>query len=236
MKTETKPTEVTAILKPDSRRSFLKNAPLAFTALAGIVGFSAKANSAATCEATARQARGPFYPIVNQADKDTDLTTVQGRTGQATGAIVWVEGTVRDTACSVVPGALVEIWQACASGKYDHPNDPNTAPLDPDFQYWGRAVTDASGHYRFKTILPGAYPADQNWVRPPHIHFRIMKRGYHELITQMYFKGEALNADDLILKSLSASEQKSVIVDFVRTATGESAGVFDIQIKSVSPA
>lgn len=220
-----------------SRRSFIKNAPLALTAIAGIVGFASRANAAAalTCEATARQAKGPFYPIVNQADKDMDLTTVQGRAGTAVGEVVWIEGIVRDQACKIVPGTLVEIWQACASGKYNHPNDPNTAPIDPDFQYWGRAVTDANGHYRFKTILPGAYPADKTWMRPPHIHFRVIKRGYHELITQMYFAGEALNEDDLILKSLSEADQKSVVVDFLPNAiTGEKQGVFDIQIRSVT--
>jgi protocatechuate 3,4-dioxygenase beta subunit len=189
-----------------------------------------------TCETTARQAKGPFYPAANRADKDTDLTSVAGRAGQAIGVVVWVEGIVRDSECKVVPDTLVEIWQACASGRYDHPNDPNTAPLDPDFQYWGRAVTDVNGYYRFKTILPGAYPADVGWIRPPHIHFRVMKRGYNELITQMYFAGERLNDDDRILRSLNESEQKSVVVDFVPNASDERQGVFDIQINRVTGA
>src|SRR2546430_3692171 len=54
---------------------------------------------------------------------------------------------------------LVEIWQASASGRYTHPDDRNNAaPLDPNFQGWGKAVTDQEGHYLFKTILPGQYP------------------------------------------------------------------------------
>lgn len=217
-----------------TRRSFLKSAPLALTAIAGIASLTSRASAAPMCEATPRQAKGPFYPVVNQPDKDTDLTSVTGRTGRALGEVVWLEGTVRDGNCNVVSDVLVEIWQACASGRYNHPNDPNTAALDPDFQYWGRAVTDANGYYRFKTILPGAYPADVGWIRPPHIHFRVMKRGYHELITQMYFAGEALNADDRILNSLSVAEQKSVIVNFAPTASGERQGVFDIQIRNVT--
>ncbi len=220
-------------MNSQSRRSFLKNAPLAITAIAGISALTSKASAALTCEPTPRQAKGPFYPVVNQPDKDTDLTMVAGRSTRAVGEIVWVEGIVRDADCATVSDALVEIWQACASGRYNHPNDPNTAALDPDFQYWGRAITDANGYYRFKTILPGAYPADVGWIRPPHIHFRVMKRGYHELITQMYFAGEALNAQDKILKSLSASDQKSVVVDFAPSITGERQGVFDIQIQRV---
>ncbi len=218
-----------------SRRGFLKSSALALTALTGAGLAASKAAGAEICEITARQPKGPFYPVVNQADKDTDLTTVAGRSKQALGRVVWVEGTVRDQSCAVLSGVLVEIWQACASGRYDHPNDPNTAPLDPDFQYWGRAVTDANGFYRFKTIVPGAYPADTNWIRPPHIHFRVLKRGYHELITQMYFAGESLNQDDRILLSLPKADQAKAIVEFAPRVLGEEpTGIFDIQIKSVS--
>ncbi len=161
----------------------------------------------------------------------TDLTHVAGSSQKAIGTVVWVEGTVRDISCAPIEGALVEIWQACASGRYNHPNDPNTAPLDPNFQYWGRALSDKEGFYRFKTIIPGAYPADVDWVRPPHIHFRVLKRGYHELITQMYFAGEALNQKDRILQSLAPTDQSPAIVQFVAPPTGaEPVGVFDLQL------
>ena len=108
----------------------------------------------------------------------------------------------------------MEIWQACASGKYNNPGDPNTAPLDPNFKYWGETVTSSTGEYAFKTILPGAYPADTDWDRPPHIHFRVLKRGYHELVTQMYFKGEPLNDADKILENVPKQMRGDVIVDF----------------------
>lgn len=215
-----------------SRRGFLKKTGLALTAITGLKTLDAKA--AEVCGITAPQPRGPFYPVVNQLDKDTDLTSVQGSAAQAVGEVVWVTGTVKDQDCAPVAGVLVEIWQACASGRYNHPNDPNPAPLDPNFQYWGRAITDAKGHYAFKTIRPGAYPADRNWVRPPHIHFRAMKRGYHELITQMYFAGEALNADDRILRSLSPRDQAEAVVDFQVPPGGvEPVGVFDLKLAKV---
>lgn len=216
----------------NSRRGFLKSSGLALTALGSWKAIEASA--AQLCGVTAPQPRGPFYPIVNQADKDTDLTTVVGSSAKAVGEVVWVTGTVRDQNCAVVDGALVEIWQACASGRYNHPNDPNTAPLDPNFQYWGRAITDAQGRYAFKTIRPGAYPADRDWVRPPHIHFRVMKRGYHELVTQMYFAGEGLNADDRILQSMSPQDQNEAIVQFQTPSMGgEPVGVFDLKIAKV---
>ncbi len=183
---------------------------------------------------TPPQTEGPFYPVVDQTDKDSDLVQVNGSNLTADGEIVIVEGTLTDQHGVTVSNALVEIWQACKSGRYNHPSDPNTAPLDPHFQYWGKAVTDEQGHYRFRTIIPGSYPADVGWDRPPHIHFKISKRGYHELISQMYFMGEALNERDLILKGLSEADQKKVIVEFKTAPDKDYAlGRFDIQIDKV---
>ncbi len=69
-----------------------------------------------------------------------------------------MRGIVQDLSCRPVAGVNVEIWQACASGRYNNERDPNPAPLDPNFRYWGETFTDAAGAYEFKTILPGAYP------------------------------------------------------------------------------
>lgn len=184
-----------------------------FIVLGGLVAATrAFAQLRGVCAPIVQQPEGPFYPVKDQADKDNDLVVVKGASGQALGQVIIVQGIVTDQACQPVGGVLVEIWQACASGKYNHPSDPNTAKLDPNFQYWGKAVTDAAGAYRFRTIVPGAYPADRNWIRPSHIHFKVQKLGYHELITQMYFAGAKHNDTDLILKQLPLAEQKRVIV------------------------
>lgn len=180
------------------------------------------------------QPEGPFYPVEDQADKDTDLIFVQGRSQQAKGEVIYVQGVVKDQSCVAVPGVLVEIWQACATGKYNHPSDPNTAALDPDFQYWGKATTNAEGFYRFRTILPGAYPAGGSWIRPPHIHFKVHKLGYMELITQLYFSGNQLNAKDLILSRLPKTEQDKVVVPLKQTSDLEyPVAHFDISIEKI---
>ena len=127
---------------------------------------------------------------------------------------------------------MVEIWQACASGRYDHPRDSNPASLDPNFQYWGRALTDAAGAYRFKSVKPGAYPFAPDWTRPPHVHFRVAAPGFPLLITQMYFEGEDLNARDRILQGLSLSQRRLVTAAFdpVRGDRDRLAGRFDVVI------
>jgi protocatechuate 3,4-dioxygenase beta subunit len=72
-------------------------------------------------------------------------------------------------------------------------------------------------------------------VRPPHIHVRISRRGYHELVTQMYFAGEALNDHDLIRRELTTEDQARVTVAFepapAPAEPGSRLGVFDITLR-----
>ena len=93
---------------------------------------------------------------------------------------------------------------------------PPPAPLDPHFQGWAMVQIGKQGQFRFKTILPGAYPASRSWMRPPHIHFKISKLGYEELVTQMYFEGQKLNKLDLLLKRKSEAEQQSMIAKRIK--------------------
>lgn len=186
----------------------------------GVVASGSEALSQVCAGLTPQQPEGPFYPIDNQLDKDNDLTFNQSATGRPKGQLLYVRGVVTDQDCMPVAGALVEIWQACSTGKYNHRNDPNPAALDPNFQYWGQAVTDVQGRYIFKTIIPGAYPASTTWVRPPHIHYKVAKRGYRDLITQLYFKGNPLNAKDLILQELPVADRQKVVVDLSKPQAG----------------
>lgn len=215
-----------------NRRELLRNTLISSTAFVALPQLSLAQQCVPA--KTPAQTEGPFYPVIDQIDKDADLIIVDGSNKIAEGQIVVIEGQLTDQFCIPVHNALVEIWQACQSGKYNHPSDPNTAPIDPNFQYWGKAITNELGQYRFRTIIPGSYPADKNWRRPPHVHFKVSKLGYVELITQMYFKGEALNEKDLILKRLKPKDQSKVIVEFkVDKSTPHPIGIFDIQIEKI---
>lgn len=186
---------------------------------------------------TPEQPEGPFYPIHDQLDKDNDLTSVAGKSERAKGELIYVRGIATDEKCQPIKGALVEIWQACHTGKYNHPGDPNTAALDTNFQYWGKCVTNEKGEYLFKTILPGAYPAGDGWIRPPHIHYKISGFGFGELITQMYFLGNDLNDKDLILKRLSKPDQSKVVVELKDPPEGfepdSRIGTFNITLEKI---
>ncbi len=127
------------------------------------------------------------------------------------GQRIVVAGKVIDEDGRPVRGALVEIWQANAAGRYLHSRDHHPAPLDPNFAGAGRALTDDDGVYRFLTIRPGAYPwrNHPNAWRPAHIHFSLFGAAWaSRLVTQMYFPGDPLIPLDPILQSIPDEEAK----------------------------
>ena len=143
--------------------------------------------------------------------------------------MIEVAGQVLDAGCRPLPGSVVEVWQADMHGLYDHPRDPPRGRnFDPNFQGYARLTTGKDGHYRFVTIVPGAYPASRDWFRPPHIHFKVRAPSGRSITTQMYFAGHPLNGKDLILARLDPAERGSVEVAFDTVRTdGVRAGTFN---------
>ena len=199
-------------------------------------GFAASAVTASVIakpsNLTPTNPEGPFYPTHQQADKDTDLTLISGNAERAQGKVIRVTGQVLDEKGNPVEGALVDIWQANTFGRYHHEDDTSTAPEDPNFQGWGMVKTDADGRYSFTTIKPGAYKVDGNWRRPPHIHYKVSRRGYHELTTQMYFAGESLNETDRLLRNVAEEDRDLLVVNF-KEIDGTPKGEFPIVLAKV---
>jgi len=183
---------------------------------------------------TPHQTEGPFFPLHDQADKDLDLTLIKGHAEHAQGEVLEVRGQVLDTDGKPVADALVDVWQANSHGRYAHERDPNPAPLDPHFQGWAKLTTDAEGRFRFRTIKPGAYPVAEGWTRPPHIHLKVARRGFHELTTQMYFAGDALNEIDRLLLAVPEAERAGLVVAFANVnGGGAPSGQFGIVLRRV---
>ena len=197
---------------------------------AGSFALTAGTAARAACSLTATQVDGPFYPISVDADYDADMTRLAAGGGRAEGQVIEVAGQVRDAGCNPVGGCVLEIWQANMHGRYSHPADTSDErPLDPDFQYYARITTDAEGRYRFMTIKPGSYAAIGNWIRPPHIHVKTHAAFNPSVTTQMYFAGESLNDEDLLLQALDPAQQRALVIAFDQTrADGVAKGTFDI--------
>jgi protocatechuate 3,4-dioxygenase, beta subunit len=152
---------------------------------------------------TFAQTYGPVFGHETIRATDRDLT--QQHAGEPLGERIIVSGKVLDGDGHPVRGALMEIWQANAAGRYKHKNDNHAAPLDPNFSGCGRLLTDENGGYSFVTVKPGAYPwkNHENAWRPAHIHFSLFGAGlFSRLVTQMYFPGDPLLAFDPIFNSI----------------------------------
>ena len=139
---------------------------------------------------TPGQTVGPFFGYALPFPGDADLVT------RAHPEAIRLHGYLHDGAGQPVPDALVEIWQADLAGRV--PRQPGSLHRDGwSFTGWGRAATDAAGHYTFTTVEPGRTDP----ARPPFLAVTVFARGLLDrLFTRVYLPGNdaALAADPLL--------------------------------------
>lgn len=173
-------------------------------------------------EATISELSGP--QLTGRLPEDADLTTNAGTGRESIGERIIVTGHVRDRTGEPVGGALVELWQANAAGRYVHERDEHAAPLDPNFLGVGRCHTTDDGAYRFVTVKPGAYPwrNHPNAWRPAHIHFSVFGRSVIDrLVTQMYFPGDPLHELDPIMQAVPEGARDRLVAAYDHAVTEE---------------
>jgi protocatechuate 3,4-dioxygenase beta subunit len=179
---------------------------------------------------------GPVFGAERLHANDGDLT--KQHSGEPIGQRLIVHGRVLDGDGRAIPETLVEIWQANAGGRYRHVVDTWPSPLDPNFNGYGRVLTDSEGRYRFTTIRPGIYPWGNhpNAWRPAHIHFSLFGRAFTQrLVTQMYFPDDPMLTRDPILLSIpDAGARQRLVSAYDHDATLESWALgyaFDIVLR-----
>jgi len=188
---------------------------------------------------TLSEETAPMFGHHMLGPQDSDLIHNYAQDGaSAIGPRIIVHGRVLDENGRGVPGALLEVWQANAGGRYRHKKESYLAPLDPNFGGCGRTITGADGSYEFRSIQPGPYPwpNGMNDWRPAHIHFSIFGHGFAQrLITQMYFEGDPhikLCPIVGILKTQAAIDALTAPLDMNRTVPMDSrAFKFDIVLR-----
>ncbi|MBP48091.1 MAG: hypothetical protein CMH53_09165 [Myxococcales bacterium] len=150
----------------------------------------AGADTNKTCVETADNIEGPYYAEGIPVRSDLDL---YGDVGDA----LLLSGVVRDIQCNVIENAVVHIWHADPGAVYHN----TTAEL----RYYGQVATDASGAFKFKTLMPGRY-LNGSQYRPAHVHCKVFVKGQLKLTTQIYFEDDPYNdidpfiVDTLIIK------------------------------------
>jgi protocatechuate 3,4-dioxygenase, alpha subunit len=156
---------------------------------------------------TSSQTVGPYLHI-GLTWLVTDNLVAPGVAGEP----ITIAGRITDGDGAPVGDALVEIWQANSHGRYAHPDDRGTAPLEPNFHGFGRVPTDENGTFRFTTIKPGRVPAPGGGLQAPHVNVTIFMRGMlKHLITRIYFPNDPANAGDGVLQSVPAARRETLV-------------------------
>ena len=156
-------------------------------------------------------------------------------TPETKGERIRIEGRVLDGLGEPLKDVLVEIWQANAAGKYNHPADHQDKPIDPSFRGWGRAGSDfQTGLYRFETIKPGPV-VGRKGHRPmaPHVNFWIVARGINiGLSTRMYFSDETeANTNDPVLNIIEQEARRQTLIAEREERGAEVVYRFDIRLQ-----
>jgi protocatechuate 3,4-dioxygenase, alpha subunit len=151
------------------------------------------------------------------------------------GERIIIEGRVFDGSGGAAKDVLVEIWQANAAGKYDHPADRQEKPLDDGFRGWGRTGTDfATGVYRFETVKPGSV-VGRSGRKPmaPHVTLWLAARGINiGLSTRLYFSDEvAANAEDPVLNIIEQPARRETLIAQRGERDGQVVYTFDIHLQ-----
>jgi len=149
-------------------------------------------------DVTPAQTPGPFFKPRSPERRSLLEPGIQGTK-------IVLDGRVLSTRCRPIEKALVDFWQADASGEYDNAG----------YRLRGHQFTDSAGKYRVETIVPGLYPG-----RTRHFHVRVQAPNRPVLTTQLYFPGEPENKRDGIFNPK--------LVMAVRDSADTKAGSFDL--------
>lgn len=111
-----------------------------------------------------------------------------------------------------VPDAMIEIWQANADGKYNHPDDRQDKQLESAFSGFGRLATNGEGGCEFLTIRPGRVPGKDGVPQASHINVSVFGRGIlKRLATRIYFADDPETLKDPVL-ALVPEERRGTLL------------------------
>jgi|ERR1700722_434153 len=161
---------------------------------------------------TSSQTAGPYFHLGM-----TDTRSVPRIAGpQTKGERVWLTCRVLDGDEAPVSDAMIEIWQADAEGRYNHPDDvrdeAGTESGDSSWLGFGRMPTALDGSCEFETIKPGRVPGVGYRVQAPHLNVAIFARGMlKQLYTRIYFAGDPSNSEDPVMALVPSSRRETLI-------------------------
>lgn len=169
--------------------------------------------------ATPSQTVGPFFHFACGTDPALSRLTVPGIGGER----IRLRLRVLDGDDAPVTDALIEIYQADASGHY--PADPQ--PPADGFSGFGRLASDANGTSVFETIRPGVVIDEAGRRQASHVNICLFARGLNRhLYTRLYFHGDPELADDPVLACVPAERRPTLVA----SADPENAATWALDI------
>jgi protocatechuate 3,4-dioxygenase, alpha subunit len=178
---------------------------------------SAKSKVARLLEPTPWCTVGPYFSVC----VGEDLCVPKIAAPEVKGERVKLICAVFDRAGECVPDTLIEIWQANADGKYNHPDDWQAKSIDVSFRGFGRQVTGLDGLCEFETIKPGRVPGPRHTLQAPHLEVGVFTRGVlRHLATRIYFAGDAANTKCPVLSRVPKSRRATLMAQAVAGQPG----------------
>lgn len=187
-----------------------------FVLLSDVLGLSMLVDTMsnrAVGEATESTVLGPFH-VADSRRREFGDSIVEAPGGEPT----LVTGRVLAADGSPLAGATIDVWQADSDGYYDVQR-PGSVPAG---NLRGQFTCSWEGRFRFRTVLPVAYPIPDDgpvgrllaatgrhpW-RPAHLHFIAAAEGHVPLTTHVFVSGSAHLDSDAVF-----GVKDSLVTDF----------------------
>ncbi len=123
------------------------------------------------------------------------------------GERITLAGRVLDGAGAPVPDALLETWQADASGKVPAAGDAARP------HGYARISTGADGGYVIETVMPGAYTGPGGERYAPQLHVTIFARGLLKPVrTRVFLAGLDAIKDDPLARAVGKADRLKTLV------------------------
>jgi catechol 1,2-dioxygenase len=171
---------------------------------------------------------GPFWRM-NSPKTESGGTIIRSPTP---GPAIFVDCWFKDQKGNPIEGALVDIWHSSPEGFYEQ-QDPKQA----DMNLRGQFITDARGHFSFRSVKPAGYPipvdgpvgdliraSGRHNYRPAHLHFLAFKEGFKTLVSQIYVPD-----DPVIETDVQFGVTRALLGNYVRHDAGEKAPADDVE-------
>lgn len=164
-----------------------------FILLSDVLGFSALVDMINTRGGQTEGSNlGPFY-----LDDAPRFALGGDLGGGRDGAVLLVQGQVRDSLGNPIAGAVIDTWQADSAGTY--PIQEQASGQDK-YDLRGIFTTGEDGRYWYTTVLPKPYtvPYDgpvgrllragnRHAWRASHLHYIVRAPGYRPITTELFF-------------------------------------------------